>query len=347
MSSPSHSHSQPPHPSQLSRVRGRQTKILVLNPNSSAAMTDGLRSAVEDSILDLGYATEVHAYTAPSPAAPASIDDAAGITQSAAAVLADPLLRGPHPDPSSGDSRGNAWADDYDGILVACFSVHPLVRELLRSGGAPGSGSGSGGGGRAGANSPSSSASSRPSRARAVIGIFEASILAALLLLPPPPPTSPPSFASSFPSTFEQQQQQQWGIVTTGKFWEEHLSEGVRSFLGSGNGNSSRFAGVQSTGLNASDFHSGVSPEVVRQKLGEATKRLLGGGRTTVIVMGCAGMAGLEEIIRGAAAEEVSERFAYDLLHVVDGVRAGLLQLDSMIKHQRLRAPRTASYLGS
>lgn len=343
MASQSQSQSQPPHPSQLSRIRGRETKILVLNPNSSAAMTHGLRSAIEDSILDLGYATEVHAYTAPSPAAPASIDDAADIAQSAAAVLADPLLRGPHPDPSSGDSRGNAWADDYDGILVACFSVHPLVRELLRSGGAPGSG----GGGRAGASSPSSSTSSRPSRARAVIGIFEASILAALLLLPPPPPPPTPSPSSSFPSTFEQQQQQQWGIVTTGKFWEEHLSEGVRSFLGSGNGGSSRFAGVQSTGLNASDFHSGVSPEVVRQKLGEATKRLLGGGRTTVIVMGCAGMAGLEEIIRGAAAEEVSERFAYDLLHVVDGVRAGLLQLDSMIKHQRLRAPRTASYLSS
>lgn len=293
-------------------IHGQTTKILVLNPNSSQTMTDGMRAAILDPILGLPYSTEVHTYTAP-PSAPASIDDGADIAQSTDAVLADFKYND---------------RDAYDGILVACFSVHPLVQKLHQQ----------------------RSSSSRA----AVIGIFEASILTALSLLPPltPPPAPAPAPASLPSNSYgqwqaEQQQQQRWGIVTTGKFWEDHLSEGVRHFLGdSGVGTepNSRFAGVQSTGLNASDFHNGVSPEVVRRKLKEATRRLLSSDhQTTVIVMGCAGMAGLEEIIREAAAEEVDGVFAYEVLHVVDGVRAGILQIETMIKHQRLRRPRSTT----
>ncbi|RYP79550.1 hypothetical protein DL769_002914 [Monosporascus sp. CRB-8-3] len=279
-------------------IRGKTTRILVLNPNSSQSMTDGMRAAINDPDVDLPYSTEIHAYTAP-PAAPASINDAADIARSTEVVLAD--LQSEDRVPSERPSA-------YDGILVACYSVHPLVREL------------------------------RGSR-RAVTGIFEASVPTALSLLP-----VPWSLSSSSSSPDNDQQQQQWGIVTTGKFWEEHLSAGVQAFLGTSSDPRrdprSRFAGVESTGLKASDFHNGVSPEVVREKLKGATKRLLKGGRTTVIVMGCAGMAGLEEIIRSAAAEEVGERFAYDELHVVDGVRAGIMQLEMMIKQQRLRSQR-------
>ncbi|RYP40449.1 hypothetical protein DL767_001685 [Monosporascus sp. MG133] len=280
------------------RIRGKTTRILVLNPNSSQAMTGGMRAAINDPDLGLSYSTEIHAYTAP-PAAPASINDAADIARSTEVVLAD--LR-------SEDRDSGERPSDYDGILVACYSVHPLVREL------------------------------RSSRC-AVVGIFEASILTALSLLP-----APWSLPSSSSSPDNDEQQQQWGIVTTGKFWEEHLTAGVQAFLGTSSDPRrdprSRFAGVESTGLNASDFHNGVSPEVVREKLKRATKRLLKGGRTTVIVMGCAGMAGLEEIIRSAAAEEVGERFAYDELHVLDGVRVGIMQLEIMIKQQRLRGRR-------
>ncbi|RYP04843.1 hypothetical protein DL765_010039 [Monosporascus sp. GIB2] len=280
------------------RIRGKTTRILVLNPNSSQPMTDGMRAAINDPDLDLSYSTEIHTYTAP-PAAPRSINDAADIARSTEVVLAD--LQSEDRDPGE---RPTA----YDGVLIACYSVHPLVREL------------------------------RGSR-RAVTGIFEASVLTALSLLP-----APGSLSTSSSSPDSDEQQQQWGIVTTGKFWEEHLADGVQAFLGTSSSPtldpSSRFAGVESTGLNASDFHNGVSPEVIRQKLKEATKRLLKGGRTTVVVMGCAGMAGLEEIIRSAAAEEVGERFAYDELHVLDGVRAGITQLEMMIKQQRLRGRR-------
>ncbi|KAI1490235.1 hydantoin racemase [Biscogniauxia mediterranea] len=263
-------------------VRGRATKILILNPNSSQAMTDGLRPAIND--VDLPYSTEIHTYTAP-PRSPASINDGEDIQASTAAVLAD----------LTNDDDDDGRLASYDGILVACFSAHPLVPALQ--------------------SSPSFSFRG------AVTGIFEASIVAALSLLAPG---------------------QKWGIVTTGAFWEAHLSDGVRAFL---NGSSSggdlpaNFAGVASTGLHASDFHDegGVGPAVVEAKLREATRRLLRGGQTACIVMGCAGMAGLERIIREAAREELGERFAYGVLHVVDGVRAGLMQIDNMIKLRRLR----------
>ncbi|KAI0134037.1 Asp/Glu/hydantoin racemase [Xylariales sp. AK1849] len=256
------------------RVRGRSTKILVLNPNSSQSMTARMMDVIHT--VDLPQSTAIYAYTAPDDS-PVSINDGTDIQNSTDAVLKHSLEL------------------PYDGILVACFSVHPLVTELQMN--------------------------KKPFQARAVTGIFEASILTALSLLGP---------------------KQKWGIVTTGKFWEKHLSEGVKSFLGTKNlgketDEDSKFAGVESTGLNASELHDGVDPEVVKKKLEDATKRLLGKGGVSCIVMGCAGMTGLEAIIRGIAAEVYSTDFAYKILHVVDGVRAGIMQVDQMIKHQRLR----------
>ncbi|KAI0101703.1 hydantoin racemase [Nemania sp. FL0031] len=253
-------------------VRGQVTKILLLNPNSSSDMTTGMKTIIND--INIPYSTEVYTYTGPR-ASPRSINDGNDIKTSTDAVLADFDV-----------------ADGYDGIIVACFSVHPLVPALQSLAGPD----------------------------CAVTGIFEASVLAAISLLRPG---------------------QTWGIVTTGKFWEDHLSNGVRTFLGaSATDSNAKFAGVQSTGLNASDFHHGVDPAVVRQKLKAATKRLLDTGEVHAIVMGCAGMAGLEDIIREAASEERGEEFAYSTLHVVDGVRAGIMQVEHMIRNQRLRPGR-------
>ncbi|XXH04060.1 Arp2/3 complex subunit, actin nucleation center [Hypoxylon texense] len=276
------------------RARGRPTKILVLNPNSSKAMTDGMKTIID--AVDLPYSTEVYTYTGPADA-PASINDGQDIAQSAKAVLADL-------------QRSQFWDRGYDGVVVACFSVHPLVPRLQTG---PG-----GQGGKGGGDPPHAAV------AVAVTGIFEAGVLAALSLLRP---------------------EETWGIVTTGKFWEAHLSAGVLDFLGSGGGggggpadSNTKFAGVESTGLNAGDFHHGVDPEVVRKKLKEATQRLIRrGGLVTCIVMGCAGMAGLEEIIRAAVSELRGDEFAYSQLHVIDGVRAGIMQVDHMIRNQRLR----------
>jgi Asp/Glu/hydantoin racemase len=176
----------------------------------------------------------------------------------------------------------------YDAVLVACFSVHPLVDMLAKKDG--------------------------EFSKLAVTGIFEASILTCLSLLRP---------------------EKKWGIVTTGKFWEDHLTQGLNKFLGAESHNlNTKFAGVETTGLNAGDFHGGVDPEAVRQKLRDAAGRLLDKGDVECVVMGCAGMAGLEEIIRSVADEKYGSAQAKQLL-VIDGVRAGVGLLEQMIRSKR------------
>ncbi|KAK8067499.1 hydantoin racemase [Apiospora saccharicola] len=254
-------------------VRPKPTRILVLNPNSSQSMTDGLEPIINS--VDLGPSAEVHTFTAPK-SSPASINDDEDIEASYNVAWTNFMNHDP---------------EQWDCVLVACFSVHPLVKTI---------------------------GSAYPEAA--VTGIFEASVLAA--------------------TSLTGRTGDKWGIITTGKFWEEHLTRGVAEYLGGKGapnlGPNSPFAGVESTGLNASDFHHGVDPAVVTQKIREATLRLLEKG-VGCIVMGCAGMAGLEETIRSAACEEKGERWAYETLHVVDGVRAGLVQVDQMIKDYKLR----------
>lgn len=154
-------------------------------------------------------------------------------------------------------------------------------------------------------------------------GIFEASVAACLpLLVNARGPTGA------------------WGIVTTGQFWEAHLAAAVKDFLGQATREpNANFLGVFSTGLTAGDFHGGrVTPEVIRAKLREATLALLRKGTVECVVMGCAGMAGLEEIIRSAAREEYKPDVAARV-HIIDGVRAGVGVLEQMVKHKRMFLP--------
>ncbi|CAH0003088.1 unnamed protein product, partial [Clonostachys byssicola] len=252
--------------------------ILILNPNSSQDMTRGMLAATD--ALKLGDSIKISTYTAPSTA-PASINDDTDIKASEEAVCQDIADK-------------SLSLDQYDAVLVACFSVHTLVPRL-----------------------PTLTSAS-------VTGIFEASILTAQLLLQP-------------------YTDQKWGIVTTGKFWEDHLSAGVRSFFGQaprgdlgqgGSSSSSNFAGVFSTGLTAGDFHHLPQAEV-DAKLREATGKLLKAGDVRCVVMGCGGMAGLERVIRSTAAELIGEDFARGL-YVVDGVRAGVLQLEQLVRSKQV-----------
>lgn len=113
------------------------------------------------------------------------------------------------------------------------------------------------------------------------------------------------------------------------------MIRGVNGFLGTElQSSNSKFAGVETTGLNASDFHGGVEPAVIREKLREATRRLLAQGGVDCVVMGCAGMAGLEEIIRAVAVEEYGLEKGNQLL-VIDGVRAGIGLLEQMVRNKR------------
>ncbi|KAJ2895324.1 hydantoin racemase [Zalerion maritima] len=262
--------------------------ILLINPNSSSSMTDGIMKALES--LNLPLHITITPFTAPSPA-PSSINNGDDISHSASVVLS-------HLTPAFFPSNSNSQSSDsnaYNAILIACFSIHPLVPSL---------------------------SSSHPSIA--TTGIFEASILACLSLL---------------------SKDGKWGIVTTGPWWEDHLSAGVADFLGTTpNTNPAstatatsapgKFAGVHTTGLNASDFHAST-PSEVRRRLRKAAFSLLDSGPVECVVMGCAGMTGLEGLIREVAVEKYGEEEGR-AVYIVDGVKAGIGVLVQMVENKRL-----------
>lgn len=142
-----------------------------------------------------------------------------------------------------------------------------------------------------------------------VTGIFEASVGTALQITKP---------------------SERFGIVSTGKAWEEILPEAVESFLGTRARSSERFAGVETTGLNATELHE-VPAEEVRRKMKDATKRLVRKGSVGAICLGCAGMSGMNEMVREACVEELGEQ-AGRAVRIIDGVQAGVSFLEGSIR---------------
>ena len=149
-----------------------------------------------------------------------------------------------------------------------------------------------------------------------ITGIFEASVTASLALVP---------------------DDAGFGIVSTGKIWEDALQTAVDEFLGTSK--STRFYGCETTGLNASELHD-LPAEEVRVKMMDATKRLLRRGMTQTgekdskvkaICLGCAGMVGLDSAVRSACVEELGEE-AGKQVHIVDGVKAGVGSLYGLAK---------------
>jgi Asp/Glu/hydantoin racemase len=116
------------------------------------------------------------------------------------------------------------------------------------------------------------------------------------------------------------------GIVSTGKVWEEILTDATIAFLGTGAGAGKRFAGVETTGLNATDLHDAPAEEV-RKRMKDAVKRLLNKGSVGAICLGCAGMAGMDKMVREACVEELGEEKGGQV-RIVDGVVAGVAWLE-------------------
>jgi Asp/Glu/hydantoin racemase len=89
-------------------------RILLINPNSSQSMTDGLSQLLKDMNRHGTTSTQIETYTAPS--GPPSINNEDDALVTAKIVLPDlePRLK------------------DYDAFLVACYSVHPLVGMLRK-----------------------------------------------------------------------------------------------------------------------------------------------------------------------------------------------------------------------
>ena len=140
-----------------------------------------------------------------------------------------------------------------------------------------------------------------------VVGIFEASVASALQLLD------------------LEHERQQFGIVSTGAAWEGLLGQAVGLLLGTlggGEGLYGRCAGVETTGLDATELHSAEQGEVKR-RVQEAVGRLMAKGTVRVVLLGCAGMAGMEGWVREVVGERV---------RVVDGVKAGVGALQGLIR---------------
>ena len=147
-----------------------------------------------------------------------------------------------------------------------------------------------------------------------VMGIFEASILTALSILPP----------SSHEGRF--------GIVSTGKYWEQALSDGVKDFLGTSSEiENARFAAVSTTGLNADQLHSMPKNEV-RDRMKKAVKSLMEvNGDVSVVILGCAGMAGLDDVVREALVEKCGEKSGKGVI-ILDGVKCGIGMLENLLR---------------
>lgn len=107
-------------------------------------------------------------------------------------------------------------------------------------------------------------------------------------------------------------------MVSTGAQWQGILDDAVAESLGTA---STRYAGTETTGLNASELHDRPQAEV-NEKMKAATKRLLERG-AKAICLGCAGMAGLDVVVREACVEALGEREG-GRVRVVDGVVAGV-----------------------
>ncbi|KAI0752872.1 Asp/Glu/hydantoin racemase [Daedaleopsis nitida] len=133
-----------------------------------------------------------------------------------------------------------------------------------------------------------------------VLGIFEASIMHALALGQP------------------------FGIVTTGSYWEVALTEGVKRIFGSADLGGA-FVGVESTGMTALELHK-EDPIVVADRIAAAASRLVAKGARSII-MGCAGMSGMEEAVRAGCKGEN--------IRVVDAVRSGVTTLESVVRANR------------
>ncbi|KAF8850403.1 hypothetical protein BDZ45DRAFT_661845 [Acephala macrosclerotiorum] len=265
-------------------------KILLINPNSNKEMTISLKQLIDRFPAKMTIST----YTAPGTA-PRSINNEVDALASAQESIGQILhLRDQY---------------KFDGYLVACYSLHPLV-DIIKESVPP---------------------------SVFVLGIFEASISTALALTP----IRPPWLAANVIMKTK------FGIVTTGSAWEEILGSSLLVMLGLKEVNKSpsgRFKRVETTGLNADELHEAPREEVAR-RMKEATKRLLrinndatendananDGEETDVICLGCAGMSGFDDVVREALVEELGPKQAQEI-YILDPVQVGIGMLEHMIK---------------
>lgn len=122
-----------------------------------------------------------------------------------------------------------------------------------------------------------------------------------------------------------------FGIVSTGEQWQGILNEAVAGILGSYD--SSRYAGTETTALNAVELHT-TSKDEVDRRMKDATKRLLS-RKARAICLGCAGMAGMDRTVREACIEILGEEDGRKIM-IVDGVVSGVNYLQGVVRSKHI-----------
>ena len=170
-----------------------------------------------------------------------------------------------------------------------------------------------------------------------VVGIFEASVYTSVQLLRSNSHDEDEGEQEQQKQEQQKQEQQQqqkgekkgkssrgkyFGIVSTGDAWRGILGDAVRGeeLLGRERAGAC-FKGVEACGLDAGELHGHGE---VERRVKDAVGRLVGKeGDVGVVVLGCAGMVGMEAWVREVVGEGVK---------VVDGVRAGVGVLQGLIR---------------
>ena len=109
------------------------------------------------------------------------------------------------------------------------------------------------------------------------------------------------------------------------------MNKAVAEILGSTS--SSRYAGTETTALNAVELHT-TSKDEVDRRMKDATKRLLS-RKARAICLGCAGMAGMDRTIREACIEFLGEEDGRRIT-IVDGVISGANYLQGVVRSHRI-----------
>lgn len=120
---------------------------------------------------------------------------------------------------------------------------------------------------------------------------------------------------------------EKFGIVSTGQQWQAILGDAVADLLGSSS--SSRYAGTETTGLNANELHA-IPVDELNTRMKDATKRLLQ-RNVKAICLGCAGMAGLNEVVRDACIDFLGVDRG-SRIKIIDGVVAGVSFVESALR---------------
>jgi Asp/Glu/hydantoin racemase len=117
-----------------------------------------------------------------------------------------------------------------------------------------------------------------------------------------------------------------FGIVTTGTGVEIEIADAVHAFLGADA--STRFVGILRSGLSVVELQEGEKATVEHKM--KATSGDVAALEADVILMGCAGMAGMEALVDEGARQRTGRT-----IKVVDGARAGVEVLAGLIRAQQ------------